>query len=207
MPGGWPDQLSFLRPYSLTVGTVILFGVWLWVAMSTADYRPGRFGGGRETAGWFVLGSPMIVGFALLPSALFTFVALRTRPVVGWSFLLAVAAALTVLAFVQTTPAARLMSALGVEPPAGTRIQFIRESDSFNGGRSTWGVCTADPQFVDRLIAARGLNPSDSAATFLHQVMANESMPADRTVFTGDRLAILYDADRSLLFFGPNYDQ
>ena len=168
--------------------------------MSTIDYRPGRIAGGRETAGWFVLGSPFLLGFGLLASLLFSFVARRTRPVVGWLGLLAVFVPLIVFACLRTTPAARLRTALDIELPAGTEILRMKEYDSFNDGSTIGGVCSVSPETVQTLIAIHGLKASDSAG-MLHQVLPDEPIPEEAHVFAGDQLTIYYDADRSLLYF------
>lgn len=177
----------------------MLWCVWRWVTLSDADYRAGDIAGGRTTGGWFVLGLPFNLVAGLLASLLFSFVARRTRPLVGWSCLLAVFIPLIVIAFVQTTPAARLRSALDIELPAGTLIQRIGAVKTFHGG-GIFGVCSADSQFVDQLVAVHALTPSDSRAMLL-QMMPDESIPEDGKVFTGGGLFIFYDADRSLLLF------
>ena len=199
-PQAWLRALKPLRPFSITAGALILFALWAWISMSNIEYRPGRFAGGRTTAGWFVLGSPFLFGLGLLVSLFFSFVARRTRLLYGCLCLLAVFVPLIVFALIRTTPAARLRTALDVEPPAGTQIQRIEQFDSFNDGSTIAGVCSASPQLVQTLIAPHALKASDSGG-ILHQVLRDEPIPEEGRVFAGDELTIYYDADRSLLYF------
>jgi len=168
--------------------------------MSNADYRAGRIGGGRTTAGWFVLGSPFLFGFGLLASMFFSFVARRAGPVVGWLCLLVVFVPLILVSFKRTTPAGRLRTALDIEPPPELRIHRIQQFDSFNDGICISGVCSAAPQLFQTLIASHSLKASDSAG-ILHQVMPDEPIPEDATAYASIELTIYYDADRSLLYF------
>lgn len=168
--------------------------------MSNTDYRAGRVGGGRTTAGWFLLGSPFLLGFALLMSMLFSLIARRARPLIAWLCLVVIFTPLIAMALVNSTPAARLRTALDIEPPAGTRIHRIQKFDSFNDGSMISGVCSADPQFVSRLIATHALEVSDSAG-MLQDVLPDEPIPDDGTVFSGNDLTLFYDADQSLLYF------
>ncbi len=168
--------------------------------MSNADYRPGSFAGGRTTAGWFVLGAPFLLGFGLLMSLPFSCIARRTRPVVGWLCLLAVFVPLTALAILETTPVARLHTALGVEPPVGTRIHRIAQYDSFNDGSMTAGICSGNSDFVQTLIADHGLERSRSYG-LLKRMLQDEIIPNEPDVLDGNGLTIWYDADRSLLYF------
>jgi len=193
-------MVKLLRPFSITAGTLILFALWAWIDMSNAEYRPGRVAGGRTTAGWFVLGSPFLVGFGLLASLPFSFVARRARPAVGWLCLLAVFVPLIVFAILRTTPNARLRRALDIELPAETGIQCLDQFDSFNNGSSVAGICSASPQLVQALIATHALKVSGDRGT-LHREMRDEPIPEDATVFAGNELTIYYDADRSLLYF------
>ena len=199
-------SLKLFRPFSITAGTLVLFVVWNWIDMSNADYRTGYIDGGRTTSGWFLLGSPFVLGIALPVSMSFSFVARRTRPVVGWVSLLVVFIPLITIALVKTTPTARLSTALEMEPPVGTRIQQIKQSDSFNDGITISGVCSTDPQFVNKVISTHGLEISDYASV-LQQAIPDESIPDDGKVFAGDELVIFYDADRSLLYFSRRIGQ
>lgn len=168
--------------------------------MSGTEYRPGSIAGGRTTAGWFVLGSPFLLGFGLLVSLFFSFISRRTRTVVGWLCLLIVFTPLIAFAYSRTTPAARLRTALDIEPPAGTQIQRIERYDSFNDGSTIAGVCSASQQFVQALITAHALKESNSGG-LLHQVLRDEPIPEEARVFAGDQLTIYYDADGSHLYF------
>jgi hypothetical protein len=185
--------LKLLRPFSITAGTLILFALWAWIDMSTMDYRPGRIAGGRTTAGWFVLGSPFLLGFGLLVSLLFSLIARRTRPVVGWLCLLAVFVPLIIVAYVRTTPAARLRTALDIKPPTGTQIRRIVRYDSFNDGSTIAGVCSASPQFVQTLVEAHALRASNFGGT-LYQALRDEPIPEEVGALAGDELTLYYDA-------------
>ena len=192
--------MKLLRPFPVTAGALILFALWAWIGMSNLEYRPGHVAGGRTTAGWFVLGSPFLLGFGLLVSLPFSFVARRARPVIGWVCLLAVFVPLIVFAFIRTTPQARLRTALGIEPPAETRIQRLEQFDSFNDGSTIAGVCSASPQLVQTLVATHDLRASESGG-IIRQVMRDEPVPEEVNELAGNELTIYYDADRSLLYF------
>jgi hypothetical protein len=192
--------LKLLRPFSITLATLILFTLWAWIDMSGTEYRPGSMVGGRTTAGWFVLGSPFLLGFAFLVSLLFSLISRRTKPVVGWLCVLAVFGPLIAFAFSRTTPGARLRTVLGSEPPVGTQIQRIDQYDSFNDGSTIAGVCSGSPQFVQSLITAHSLKASDSSG-LLKQMLRDEPIPEEVTVLAGDELTIWYDPERSLLYF------
>ena len=171
--------------------------------MSDTNYRAGDMYGGRTTSGWFLLGFPIFIVFAQLAVLLFSFVARLTRPVGGWVCLLGVFVPLIVNAVLQTTPAARLRSVLKVGLPVGIHIQRLDQHDSFNDGSTFWGVCSADARFVDQLVAVHALTTSDSRAVF-RDIMPEETILTDGRVFSGRGLTILYDVDRSLLFFYRN---
>jgi hypothetical protein len=192
--------LRLLRPISITFATLILFAVWMWIEMSGIEYRPVSVVKERTTAGWFMLGSPFLLGFGLLVSLLFTLIARRTRPVVGWLCLLVVFVPLISFAYSSTTPAARLRTALGSQPPVGTQIRRIEQYDSFNEGITIAGVCSGSPQFVQTLITAHSLKASHSDG-LLRQMLRDEPIPEEVTVLAGDQLTIWYDADQSLLYF------
>jgi hypothetical protein len=198
--GAKPASLKFLRPFSLTIATSVLLAVCTWIDMSNADYRPGSFAGGRTTSGWFVLGTPFLIGIALLMSLPFSFLARRTRPVIGWLCLLAVFIPLIVAAIVSTTPGARLHTALDIKLPADTRIERITQADSFNAGITISGICSATPQLVNQLVAARALKPTPSP-DWLKKNLRDETFPDGGQAFSGDRMEIVYDPARSVLFF------
>ncbi|MCE9532237.1 MAG: hypothetical protein K8T89_14125 [Planctomycetes bacterium] len=199
--------MKLLRPFSITAGTVALVAAWCWLDMSTADYRAGGFFGGRTTAGWFVIGSPFLLVFALGVSLVFSLIARRFGTRVGWACLLVVFVPLTAIAYFNTTPAARVRAALDLDPPAGTQIFRIAQFDSFNEGISIYGVCSADAPFVDKLIAAKGLKPSDPHG-LLPGGMQEESIPPENAAaYSGNRLAIFYDADLSRLYFYRRFGQ
>lgn len=188
-----------LRPLSITGATVLLVAAWFWLDDCNTQYRAGDAGGGRTTAGWFILGLPFLLGFVLLASLLFSFIARRAGVISGWACLLVLFIPLMVRAYVSSTPAARLRSALNIDLPAGTRIQRLDQFDSFNDGISISGVCSATPQVVQTLIAAHALKTQNSG--MLRQVMRDEPIPEDVPVLASDELTIYYDANTSLLYF------
>ncbi len=193
-------MLRCLRPFSVTAGALGLIALFLWVTMSGTEYQAGDWSSGRTTAGWFVLGSPIFLGLGLVMSLPFSAAACRARPQYAWMLLLAVFIPLIVVAFVETTPTARLREALGVTPPTETVIHRIEAFDSFNEGTTIVGFCSASPQFVQTLIEANALKQSGSGGVYL-PASWHETLPEGASVYGGDNLTIYYDADRARLYF------
>lgn len=186
-----------LRPFSVTLATLILFSVWMWIDMSNAEYRAGH-GGERTTAGWFILGFTFVFGLGLLLSLLFCLIS-RRSVLIGWLCLAGIFIPLIAFAFVNTSPAARLRKALDTDPPADTRIERIQQYDSFGDGVVIFGACSADPDFVQKLINTHAMTPTSAAR--LQQSMPDERISDDAKAYFGKGLTILHDADRSRLYF------
>ncbi len=193
-------SLMRLRPFTVTVGTLVLFLVWMWIDISTMDFRPGRFADGRTTAGWFVLGAPIFLGIGVLMALFFAWVARRYHPVVSWIGLLVLFVPLIAHAVERTTPEARLARALDISLPPGIAVQRLQQSDSFGDGDTVTGICTAPPEFAETLIVTHDLHVQPHGAGLqlpLPEIAPERSAP----IYANEFLDIYYDSEQSLLYF------
>jgi len=196
--------MNRFQPISITTVGLIAFLVWAWIGMSSMDYIASSGGDGRQTAGWFILGIPMLVPLAVLSTMPFSMVARRGRPVIAWSAMVLVFGMLIRFAYVQSTPQARLKYALGVELPAETTIVSLQETDSFNDGITTIGACTADMAMLEALVATHSLH-QDISGHFISHYFRNVDIPEDGMGYQSDRLTCYYDRATGVLYFIRRY--
>jgi len=168
------------------------------------DYSTTSTGDGRQTAGWFVLGLPMLVPIAVFSTMPFSMIARRGRPGIAWFAMATVFGMLIWFAYVQSTPQSRLASALGVEIPVDTRIVRLRETDSFNDGITTIGACAADTALVDDLVAHHSLNEAMTGG-YISPYMLDADIPEDGMGYRNDRLTCYHDAESGTLYFVRRY--
>ncbi|WDQ15119.1 hypothetical protein [Rhodopirellula sp. P2] len=191
-------------PFSITAVGFAAFLAWAWIGMSSMDYSTNTTGDGRKTAGWFVLGLPMLVPIALFSTMPFSMIARRGRPAIAWFAMVVVFGVVIWFAYVQSTPQARLAWALGVEVPADTNIICLRENDSFNDGITTIGACTADNAFVGDLVAHHSLKESMTGG-YISPYMPDTDIPEDGIGYRNDRLTCYHDSESGTLYFVRRY--
>ncbi len=168
------------------------------------DYSSTSSGDGRQTAGWFVLGLPMLVPIAMLSTMPFSMIARRGRPAIAWLTMSALFGVLIWFAFFQSTPRARLESALGVEIPTNIEIVRLRETDSFNDGITTMGACIADRELMDDLVAHHSLS-EDITGGYISPYLSDADIPEDGVGYRNDRLTCYHDVKTKTLYFVRRY--
>ena len=170
--------------------------------MSSADYRADTGTGVRTTAGWFILGSPILIFFGIGMGLVFWALARLRGYLISWISLILLFGVLISLTIRATTPAARLRSALEIEIPDDVQLVRIRVSDSFNEGIFQSGVCTADRAFVDQLVGVHGLvshGPVDRVP--LPKAFKEISFSEDAIKFANDEFELYFDPVNSLMYF------
>jgi hypothetical protein len=190
---------SGLRPYLLTMFTALLSCLSMWYDSSEMKYDAGVENSGRTTGAWFIIGFPITIGMAIVSSLPFSWLARRTKPIVGWLLAAVVLGSLLAYTIVSSSPEAKLESALRVDVPPGTRIEILRETSSFGDGGSYSGVISAEPDFVERLKEVHAMKPSplDLLEDLLPAGM-NLEQPSG---FFGSGLMCYFDSAQARLYF------
>ncbi|MCA9213212.1 MAG: hypothetical protein KDB27_09115 [Planctomycetales bacterium] len=184
-----------LRPLYVSVPAVILFVVWCWFGMASIDYSGGPPLLALQTAGWFALGFPFIIGMSCL-LAWFT-VAMYGR--FGVKALVAIWLALLTCVCVsirESLPQQRLARIIGAELAQDVKILRLISSDSFGDGTFTLGEIAGTSELLEQIVEYRSL-------------LEKEIVPA--TQFgpliedTGDyRSQTAYGDSRSTFFLSPD---
>jgi len=193
---------KLLQPYSLTTAVLLLYFVWTWIDTSVIDYEPGRFDVGRRTAGWFVLGFPVILGIGLVIALPFAWISRKTNLHLGGLAMLLLFIPLILHAWERSSPEGRMQMALKLTPPPSTQILHLRRYDSFSDGTTTQGICTTTPEYVDALIAKHQLKTTEHAAAMAH-VPGFPRYPEDRqaSVYRNSLLEIYHDQQQGQLYY------
>ncbi|WP_146410138.1 hypothetical protein [Allorhodopirellula heiligendammensis] len=168
------------------------------------DFSTALAGDGRKTAGWFVLGLPMLVPIAMLSTMPFSMVARRGRRAIAWLAMCVLFGALMWFAYSQSTPLARLEWALDVEIPTDVKIIRLRETDSFNDGITTVGACIADREFINDLVAHHSLS-EDITGGYISPYLPDANISVDGVGYRNDRLTCYHDSKTKTLYFVRRY--
>ena len=170
---------------------------WVWLSMSGMNYTPQATAFGLETAGWFWLGLPMILGTGLAISLPLTWVARRFNAVISWTVTLGIAFVVIGYTFVSALPQSRINYALGIYLPADTKILSLHATDSFNDGLHLRGTVSGTEQLLQQIVAANGLSRS---RIYLQEIDSNDStFPVDS--FENDLIACYFDPRTNKIHF------
>jgi hypothetical protein len=188
------------RPFQLTLFGVLLILVLAWIGMSRIDYDSANGEIELQTAGWFLLGLPGLVGLGLLYTLPFSMVARSKRPVLAWCAMITTYSFLIGSVWQQVQPAGRLESALGVKIPPECEVLRLKHFDTFNAGIVTCGKCRVPGDFVTRLIEHHEMKVVDSGED-LKDWMPHEPIPSDGPVMASDELTCYFDQETRILYF------
>lgn len=144
----------------------------------------------------------MLLVYATLTTMPFSMVARRGRTGIAWIALLVVLGSLIWIAYLRSTPEARLARALDIEIPAGTEILRLRESETFGDGTTIWGACMADRLFFNEIVARHSLTKEPAfTREFISQFMPEFNIPEGRLDYSNGRLVCYFDIDAGILYF------
>ena len=162
--------------------------------MSGMDYFEGAPSGGYQTAGWFLLGMPFLLGFGFLVSAAIAFVARRMGAAVAWSFAFLVFGVLIYQSVVLSLPNNRLAAVLNVDLQ-NVRICRLKQMDSHSDGITTVALIDGDTDLFDQICLANELRESSAfTPTFFNLLHDNETPFLEPIrLFENDRLTCYND--------------
>ena len=189
------------KPYALTLVGTGLFVVWWWLVMSGMDYQPGAPLYGLQTAGWFWLGSPFLMGMSLVATLPFSFVARKWNAKLGWGLLLASSVSMIVLTFNAALPRSRVESILHLELPTNTTLLRVNAGDSFNEGTHTRGVLTASPELWQQIVDENDLTGDLVRLDKWDDWIEREEEDTYGQVYNNDLLFCYYDEPEQHLYF------
>ena len=159
----WLYLLERLKPISQSVFVSLSVVVWCWFSMSGMDYTPDSPFCGYQTAGWFFLGLPLLLVFAIFCAAIASFIH-RYSP---FASKLAIG---LFLILISTTvywslPSNRLASILNL-PTGAIEIFQLRQTDSFNDGLTTVAMFSGDADLFDQICEVNELHAADETYPF-----------------------------------------
>jgi hypothetical protein len=166
------ERFESLRPWPLAAASVGVLMVASWYDMAGLEYRDKAQGSPLTTAGWFVMGFPMLVGFGLLFACLVTWFARKVSPWAAWPLLLLLSFYWLHWEIAKAQPTARLSRIIGPDAAAMATIHRLRQRDSFGDGTFTEGIISGPAGLLPEIVRYRSLEPSSMAP--LHRFEAQE---------------------------------
>ena len=180
---------------------MMCFLVWSWFSTSGIDYVEGSPTWGRKTAGMFVLGMPVLIGFGFLVSACIAYVARRMGPAFAWPLTALVFGMLIYFSAVSSSPWNRLAAILNVDLQ-NVRICRLKQMDSFGDGITTLALIDGGDELFDRLCLANELRESsDLTPNFFNWLYDDETPFLEPvTLFENERLTCYNDTANNRLY-------
>ena len=159
----WLYLLERLKPISQSVFVSLSVVVWCWFSMSGMDYTPDSPFFGYQTAGWFSLGLPFLLVFAIFCAAIASLIH-RYSP---FASKLAIGLFLTLISTTVywSLPSNRLASILNL-PTGAIEIFQLRQTDSFNDGLTTVAMFSGDADLFDQICEVNELHAADETYPF-----------------------------------------
>lgn len=172
-----------------------------WFGMAGIDYHAGDPPvSSFTTAGWFVLGSPMVLAtsaaFALLPAML-------ARKSI-WLGLLSIAVLVGLLASAINAglPQNRVAEIIGDDATNLAIIERLHVSDSMNDGSTTSGILSGPAELITRISSYRKLTEHPQAPLFrFHRAAEGATLPEYGPVWTDDDSTFYYDELTQQIYF------
>jgi hypothetical protein len=197
--------MSIFRPLPAFLSAFLLFVAWTWIGMAGIDYdgalRPSSF----TTAGWFVLGFPVIGGIALAYAAFASFL-IRKRCWITACAIFAVLVMLIGMTAYGSLPANRVAAIIGPDLARNVTIHRLHAMDSFNAGVTTFGVISGPEDLLHSIAEEQSLRLEETVTLYRFQFMFPEdSLPDYGPVYTDGRLTFYSCADTNRIYFknGP----
>lgn len=195
------NLLQIFKPIALSIFGVALFIVWSWLSMSGIDYHAGSSFFGLQSAGWFFLGLPFLVGIGMVVMLPFTFLARKFHTVIGWVAIVVITFPMIGFTFVNALPSSRLPAALNVEIPAETKIIRLRVVDSFNDGIHTCGSFTGSPELIRKIADSNKLDEGECSLQTLRQWLDDDTIPEHGFAFQNDFMTCYFDSTDNTIHF------
>jgi hypothetical protein len=189
------------KPILMIICGILLFEVWAWFAMSSMDYHEGAPFWGLKTAGWFILGSPFLVGIGFVGTLLFVFIGRKLHPFLGWVCLLLLGSILIAITFNEVLPENRLSSRLRVDLPPGTTIYRLRQGDSFNDGISIYGIFSGSKELMDEIAGENDLTLKEMSLEDFVQYFDDKTLPSHGDAYVNERMTCYFDDQLGKIFF------
>ena len=141
---------------------VLLMLIASWFLTSMTHYTPETAWFPFRTAGWYIIGFPLGLGFSLGYSAVFAFVSRWTGRRVAWGLMLLSSIIIISASVHSALPASWLRTILGEEAAAKSTIEYLRINDSLNDGLTYVGKVTGPPTLLQTVVAHHALEEHQS---------------------------------------------
>lgn len=153
--GAQSGLLGIFLPWPLALLAFCSFLALAWFSMACLDFDGTNYWSSRTTAGWFILGSPFILGMGLSYAALVASSARHGYKVIC----LALLACLLLLAVSVrwSSPEGRLAAIVGERAAQHATIERLKIVDSFNDGETAWGVISGPEDLLREIAEDRSL--------------------------------------------------
>lgn len=189
--------LRMLRPWPWSLSAFCLLMIAFWFMLSGMHYEGTLRASSFVTAGWFTLGSPVLVLSSMLYAAFVAMLARRRkRRAAAWT--LALAVVLLADAVRSSLPASRAAALIG----KSATIEEWHEVDSFNGGRTAWGVISGPRGLLATIAVRRALAMKTGVPlTRLQSLFPAASIPETGPAAIDDRSTFYYDKLTGKIYF------
>lgn len=188
---------SWWQPFPLFMATIVLIVIVYWFGLALIEIHPWQAGPIFRTGGWFYLGFPFILGFAMACACAVTLVARRTSRMWVWVTILPLSVFLAYAGGTRDFPAHRLPVILGIDPTATNVIEY-RVIDSFNDGDMIVGTLSISPAEFASIVKNRDLSPQSDMS---RPALAQDRYPDGLPTAWNEQLTVWYDAVDRRLFF------
>ncbi|MFC1759134.1 hypothetical protein ACFL2H_10270 [Planctomycetota bacterium] len=149
-----------IQPILVSLPVVIPFVAWFWFDMAVIDYSGGNPLLSLRTAGWFVLGSPFIVGLSCL-LAWFTAAMYRRFGITALVMIWLALVTCLLLSIKTSLPQGRLSRIIGSKLAQGVEIHRLISSDSFGDGTFTLGEFAGTSDLLKQIAKYRSLREQE----------------------------------------------
>ena len=171
-----PKELLFL-----SIGVFFaLTGIWLLTSLP--DYDAAAAVSRKNTAGWFILGLPLILPVCFGVAGIFLLLRRKTSRDLAWMVMISVGIGTVILCCFHSTPEVHLRRIIGEKASENCRLLMLRSMDSFNDGIFSVGIITGNDQVLSMIASEYGasIDPSVSGSvniTWLKNVKLPEFVP------------------------------
>ena len=182
---------------------VLLMLIALWFLTSMTHYTPETAWFPFRTAGWYIIGFPLGLGFSLGYSAVFAFVSRWTGRRVAWGLMLLSSTIIVWASVHSALPASRLRMILGQEAAAKSTVEYLRIRGSFCDGQTMVGKVTGPPTLLQTVVTHHALKAErkSSRVGALRGLFKYDDIPEYGTVYSDKRGFFYWSSATGSLYF------